>query len=115
MIVVYIAGPFRGPDAYAVHLNCNKAEATAFAVWTSGMVALCPHNNTRHFDGALTDKVWLDGDLELLSRCDALLVSPGWDKSRGALAEIAFAEGKDIPIFYGMDQLLKYKRDRETL
>lgn len=99
MKVVYIAGRFRGMNAYAVHKNCNAAEDMAYKVWSAGLVALCPHNNTRHFDGCLTDAVWLTGDLELLKRCDAMILVDGWKQSNGALAERDFALACGLPVF----------------
>lgn len=109
MIVVYIGGPFRAATAYKVFQNINKAEALAYEVWAAGMVAICPHNNTRHFDGELTDSVWLDGDLELLKRSDAMILVEGWERSKGASAEVAFAQDQGIPVFTTIQNLLEWK------
>lgn len=108
--VIYIAAPYRAPNAYGVHLNCIKAEAAAFQVWANGMVALCPHMNTRNFDGALKDEVWLKGDLELLRRCDAMLLTGAWQGSSGVKAEIAFAETHLIPIFTSLGTLMDWEK-----
>jgi len=105
MRVIYIAGPFRGASAWAVHQNIERAEALAYQVWEAGFVALCPHNNTRHFDGTLTDEVWLKGDLELLSRCDAVLTVPGWQSSRGTVAEVEYAQQLGLPVFETLNEL----------
>lgn len=110
--VIYIAAPYRAPNAYGVHLNCMKAEAAAFQVWANGMVALCPHMNTRNFDGALKDHVWLDGDLELLRRCDAMFLTGAWEASSGVKAEIAFAESYGIPIFKDLFLLMDWENAR---
>ena len=100
MKVVYIAGRFRGPDAWQRELNIRRAEEAALWVWSIGLVALCPHTNTRFFDGALPDHVWLDGDIELLKRCDAILMVNGWQDSTGACAEKVVAEQLGLPVFY---------------
>lgn len=105
MRVVYIAGPFRGPDHWAIAENIRNAERLALSVWRSGAVALCPHLNTMHFQGAADDAVWLDGDLELLARCDAILMTPDWQRSSGARAEHDVAQGRGLPIFYDLDRL----------
>ena len=109
MIVVYIAGPFRGPNAWAIEQNIRRAEELALAVWRSGMAALCPHTNTRFFQGASDDDVWLQGDLELLLRCDAVLLVPGWERSQGAMAERARAIEGDIPVFEDLDRLQEWQ------
>ena len=91
MKVVYLVGPFRGPSTWAVEQNIRRAEEIALEVWRAGGVALCPHLNTRYFQGELPDEVWLRGDLELLWRCDAVLVLPGWSESDGSWAEVCRA------------------------
>jgi hypothetical protein len=105
-LVVYVAGPYRSPSNWTIHCNIFRAEALAFKVWEAGMSALSPHLNTAHFQNSLPDNVWLEGDLEMLSRCDALLCAPGWEDSKGTLAEIEFARKRCIPIFYRLDDLV---------
>ena len=105
MKVVYVAGPFRGPDHWAIAENIRNAERLALEVWRLGAACLCTHANTAHFQGAADDAVWLDGDLELLSRCDAILMTPDWERSSGARAERDFAAARGIPIFYALDAL----------
>ena len=105
MKVVYIAGPFRGKDHWEIAQNIREAETLALAVWRLGAAALCPHTNTAHFQGAAPDDVWLQGDLELLRRCDAVLATPRWRTSQGAVAEIQYAEQLRIPIFHTLDSL----------
>ena len=112
MIVVYIAGPYRGANAWAIEQNIRRAEELALAVWRAGMAALCPHTNTRFFQGAAEDHVWLDGDLELLTRCDAVLMVPGWERSQGAMAERARAIAGDIPVFEDLDVLREWGKYR---
>lgn len=99
-LVIYIAGPFRGRSAWEIEVNIRNAERLALEVWKLGMVALCPHCNTRYFQGELEDDAWLVGDLELLRRCDALLVGPGWQQSAGTRGEIDAAVTHGIPVFY---------------
>lgn len=118
MIVIYIAGPFRGPSAWAIEQNIRRAEELALAVWRSGMAALCPHTNTRFFQGAAADEVWLDGDLELLRRCDAILLVPGWERSQGARAERACAIDLNLPVFEDLVVLQRWaaaKSDNDDL
>lgn len=76
-----------------------------------GAAALCPHTNTRFFQGAADDAVWLDGDLELLYRCDAILMTPDWRRSSGATAEHDFAVKHRKVVFYDMDTLKDWLND----
>lgn len=103
--VVYVAGPFRGPDSWAIENNIRRAEALALEVWRLGAAAVCPHTNTRFFQGAAPDSVWLDGDLAILAKCDAVLMTPDWKQSSGARKEEAFAAEQLIPVFYDLPGL----------
>lgn len=91
MRVVYIAGPFRAANAWEIEQNIRKAEEAALALWRSGYAVICPHANTRFFQGAAPDDVWLEGDLEILRRCDVICALPGWENSVGAVAEVNLA------------------------
>lgn len=110
MRVVYLAGPYRDPTEYVTHRNIRAAEDVALGIWQLGAVCLCPHKNTAHFGGALPDEVWLDGDLELLRRCDAVFMMETSWKSSGALKEKALAESISLPVFtnfYALERWLK--------
>lgn len=97
--VIYVAGKYRGPNAWAVEQNIRAAEEVAARVWALGMVALCPHANSRHMDGVASDAHFLAGTLELMRRCDAVVLVPNWRDSQGARAEVAEAERLGIPVF----------------
>jgi hypothetical protein len=110
MVVVYVAGPFRGKDSWEMENNIRRAEALALEVWREGMAALCPHANTRFFQGAAPDTTWLEGDLELLRRCDAVLLTRDWARSVGAREEKRFAESLGIPCFQTLEALLEWRQ-----
>jgi len=105
MIVVYIAGPFRGPTAWAVAENVRAAERLGLQVARLGAMPLIPHANTMHFDGECSDQFWIDGTAELLQRCDALLTLPTWKASTGARGEVALAHELRVPVFHGIDEI----------
>lgn len=104
--VIYVAGPYRPRiqgDCWAMEQNIRRAEALALEVWACGAVALCPHTMTRHYQGALPDAVWLDGDLEILRRCDAVVLVEGWESSEGTKREIEEAAIIDMPVLESHD------------
>lgn len=105
MKVVYVAGPFRGPSAWDIECNIRRAETLALEVWRLGAAALCPHTNTRFFQNAAPDDVWLKGDLELLKRCDAMILTEDWGRSSGARAERDYALELGLPIFFRLSDL----------
>ena len=104
--VVYIAGPFRGENAWKVERNIRAAEELAFRVAARGYYPLCPHTMTRFFNGTLTDKFWLDSIMELLRRSDALLtVGQDWEHSTGTMGEITEAITIEIPVYHNIMDL----------
>lgn len=99
MKVIYIAGPFRGRNAWEIECNIRRAETLALEVWRLGCAAVCPHTNTRFFQGAAEDSVWLQGDLEIMRRCDAVLFTEDWVRSHGARLEREEASKFNLPVF----------------
>lgn len=114
MLVVYVAGPFRGPNAWAVEQNIRRSEELAFRVAETGCMPLCPHTNTRFFDGTLSGEFWLAGTLELMRRCDAVIFTPDYDKSVGALGELAEAQRLGLSCFFDIAALWDWKTARSA-
>lgn len=105
MKLVYVAGPYRAPSEWDVVQNIRRAEELALRVWRAGASCMCPHKNTAFFGGAAADSVWLEGDLEMVRRCDAVVCVPGWQKSAGARGEVACATRHGIPVFETFEDL----------
>jgi hypothetical protein len=99
MKVVYVAGPYRADTEYGVLLNIQRAEQLALKVWIAGAACICPHKNTAFFGGAAHDSIWLDGDKEIVRRCDAVVCTNGWRDSVGASGEVALAIEIGLPVF----------------
>ena len=105
MKLIYVAGPFRATNSWDMEANIRRAETLALEVWRAGAAAICPHSNTRFYQGAAPDEVWLDGDLEMVRRSDALVMTPDWERSSGARGEHDLAVGLGIPVFYDIEGL----------
>ena len=99
MRVVYVAGPFRAANGWEIEQNVRVAEALALKAWKEGVAVICPHANTRFYQGAAPDQIWLEGDLELVWRVDAVLCTPNWERSTGAREEVKLAQSLHKPIF----------------
>lgn len=108
-LVIYIAGPYRAKGGWTVQENIERAASVAISVWQAGHIALCPHLNTAHFDGVVPDERFLEGDLRLLERCDAVLTVSGWQESDGAKAEVAHARHELMPVWHSIDELPPWK------
>lgn len=101
MRLCYLAGPYRSKDGViGIRRNIWCAEEVAIQLWQTGLAVISPHKNTALLDGSAPDDVWLKGDLEMIRRCDFIVVLPGWEKSEGTNAEIDFAHEHKIPVYY---------------
>lgn len=106
MKVIYIAGKFRGKSAWDIEQNVRRAEELALQAWRLGFAVICPHTNTRFFDGAANDNIWLEGDISILLRCDAVLLVDNWKQSQGAQTEVKVAKENNIPVYETIEELL---------
>ena len=96
---IYIAGPYRGANAWEVERNIRRVEELGFRVAEMGGLSVIPHTMYRYWDGTLTDDFWLACGIKLLDVCDAVCVVTGYANSRGTLAEINSAVMAGKPVF----------------
>ena len=99
MKIIYIAGPFRAPTSWEIEQNVRKAEEIAFKVIQEGAMPLCPHANTRFFHGSAESDFFIQGYLEILHRCDAIMMIAGYSISEGSIIELKKAKKLGMPIF----------------
>jgi len=100
-MIIYIAGAYRADTPEGIKANIQKAREVALEVWKAGHTAICPHLNTANFEeyADLSHERYIQGDLEIISRCDAVLLMDNWQTSRGAKQEKAYAESRGIPVY----------------
>lgn len=113
--VLYTIGAFRGACHWEQEKNIRLAEECALRLWHLGAIVLCPHTNTRNFQGAAPDEIWMEGDLELMRRCDGVFLVPGWKKSKGSLIEVAKAQEWHLHIFKSFNQVHEYLQELHRL
>jgi nucleoside 2-deoxyribosyltransferase len=96
-IVIYLAGPYRADTWGKVMTNVAQAMDVAAELLRAGFTVICPHSMTHSFEMyKLEDDVFLDSDLRLLERCDAVIMLPNWRASSGSRAEYQHAKFRDI-------------------
>ena len=114
MKVIYIAGKYSGGNEYEVKKNIATAEDAAVAIWkTLKASVVCPHLNTAHWGQLLTHQQFIDGDLAIMERCDAVLFLDGWKESRGACLEHNHAFARNMVRLYGVDDALSWLNNEE--
>jgi len=104
MLLAYVSGPYRDPRGeYYVKQNIRAAEDVTVELWRMGYAVFCPHTNTAFLGGACGDsEPWIVGDLEILDRCDLVVMFGDWKKSAGAISErnYAMTSSPGVPVFY---------------
>lgn len=97
-MIIYISGKYSGN----IEENIEIARKVAIELWEKGYSVVCPHLNTVHFelDCKCVYEDYINGDLEILARCDAIIMLQGWNGSNGATMEKEFAKSLGIPIYY---------------
>lgn len=97
--LAYIAGPFRASTPLGVRRNVEAARDLGLHVAEAGLYPIIPHMLTQEFDKLLTDQFWLDGTMALLDRCDVIVLTEHWARSKGASAERLRALELGMPAF----------------
>lgn len=107
MSLTYLASPYSAATDEQKKNNYTIVCQKAAQLMASGEAVFCPiaHSVAVEKDGALGVKdghFWLIQDFAILAKCDKLKVykMPGWDKSYGVFAEIAFANHLGIHVEY---------------
>ena len=96
-IIIYVAGPFRAPNAWEIEQNIREAERVGLEIARAGAIPFIPHTMYRFFQYALPDEFWLSAGLELLRRCDAIMLLRRWRESSGTRNELAEASLRSMP------------------
>ncbi len=110
----YLSGPMSADCALTRHLYHLVGMETAYRIWEAGVAAVSPHANscgTGRSDLSYED--WMAMDLEILRRCDWILMGPGWEQSAGCRREFNFAMNLDIHVVFGVEEAIAYAQDLE--
>jgi len=81
--------------------NIIHARSAALKLWNEGWAVICPHTNSM-FMGSLLggDEKFIEGDLEIVKRCDTIYMLSGWEGSMGARRELAEARKHGLEILW---------------
>lgn len=115
--VVYIAGPYSPSKSKSIlrwveiDENIEQARQAAITLANARVAYFSPHLNSAHFEVLAPDvpaKFWYDLDLYFLTSCEAILMLPGWENSKGSLKEKALMEQLSRPVFYNTDEVIEW-------
>jgi hypothetical protein len=115
MKVVYVANRFTAPTQWQRRRNVHAAELMSLAVAELGAMPLNVTKNTENFFGLFEDEFWYRGTLELMRRCDAVILVPGWEGSKGVAGEIEEAKLRGIPCFERVGELKTWLTEQKEI
>ncbi len=98
---IYVAGPYTPADGREETRleNIGLASETAKFLLTLGHTPFCPHTMTAGWEDVCSWEDFLRMDIEWLRMCDAIVLLPGWQTSRGARMEYEEALKEGLVIF----------------
>jgi hypothetical protein len=103
MYTIYVAGPYSSNwklfKKINILINIFKARKVAKKLWKCGYTVVCPHSNTAFFDN-ISYEIFIEGYINILKKCDILIVLPNYKNSKGTIAEIITAKSNLIPQWY---------------
>ena len=109
---IYVSGPYSS-DSETMRLeNIRLADETGREIARRGFIPFVPHLMPGAWDSdeVLTWDDCMAIDLYFLRKCDAILLLPGWQASKGAKIEHQEAERRGILILESIDQVPDRRR-----
>jgi hypothetical protein len=112
---IYIAGPYSAGDVLTVFENMRKGMVLATKVRQLGFAPFCPWMDFMYYFVNNSESFSLENcyeySLAWLEVSDAILFTPNWKESHGAIQEHEYAIRKKIPVFHSLAALALFKED----
>lgn len=107
---VYVAGPYSADNVLDVLKNIGRGEKMCAELFGMGYAPFCPWHDksyvTSRYDAEFTVEQFYEYSMAWLEVSDCVLLLPGWETSRGTIAEIERAKALGIPIYLSVDDLV---------
>ena len=112
-MVIYVSGKITDTCLERELANIDIASSFGKQVAILGHSPIVPHTNCA-LDWNLPYERYMEIDLEILARCDAILMLPNWTTSKGAKRELELAKRLKKLIFMGIEELRRYNHGHQT-
>lgn len=119
MKYIYIAGPYTGlhhdyRSFFEIDRNIMRATEAAAILAREGVGFFNPHGHSAHFETIVpeaTKDYWYELDIHFMGACDAILMLPNWQNSKGSLEEKRVMEEWGKPVFYDLDDAVAWAKE----
>lgn len=107
---VYVAGAYSG-DTCTTFENMRKGIKLSREVLDAGFVPFCPWLDYLFsiINEGMTLERYYKYSMSWLEVCDAVLLVPGWEGSKGTQKELVRAAELNIPVFHSVQELVVHE------
>ncbi|MDR3684745.1 MAG: DUF4406 domain-containing protein [Geothrix sp.] len=110
----YLSAPMSAPDALTRAKHRFLALDASHHLWEAEILHYCPMANAPIIGTSdVHYEVWMAMDLEVLRRCDYILLVGEWGTSAGCRRELAMARSLGKPVVFNVEDAITL--DRELL
>jgi nucleoside 2-deoxyribosyltransferase len=114
---IYVAGPYSADNVIDVLKNIGKGKHFSAQVFKMGMAPFCPWADDIYcqilWGEDLSVKQFQKASMAWVEVCDAMLLVPGWENSKGTKAEIKHANKLGIPVFKTLEGIQNWKMEQD--
>ncbi len=107
---VYVAGAYSADNVLDVLKNIGRGEWYASKIFRMGFAPFCPWHDKdyviKNWNSNFTVEQFYKYSLAWLEVCDIMFIVPGYEKSKGTLAEIKKAQELGISLVYNFNELI---------
>ena len=106
---VYVAGAYSANNIIDCLKNIGRGEYYSAKIFMMGLAPFCPWHDAdyviKNWDKDFTVKMFYDYSMAWLDVSDCVFLVPGWENSKGTLAEIERAKELGIPIYKNLEDI----------
>lgn len=107
-MIVFISGPYTSHDPELRKLYVARAKSYSILLWKWGIPNICPHLNSCDLDNIAPYETFLKGYIEIMKRCDAILLVRDWEISNGSRIERETAARENKLIFHNIHEIRQH-------
>lgn len=114
---VYVAGPYSSGNVITILQNIGRGEKACAELFKLGYYPFCPWHDKSYVidnpDENFTVEQFYNFSIAWLKVSEVMLLLPGWQTSKGTMAEYQIALDMNMPCFENIEHLEMFFKDQE--